>query len=66
MIFLPTEMMTGTGAYINAPFYGSLDRRQINFDNAYNDMLSKACWICASTRLQDWSPANPTTGRHGH
>ena len=39
VIFLPTAMMTGTGAYINAPFYGSLDRRQINFDNAYNDML---------------------------
>lgn len=39
VIFLPTEMTTGTGTHINAPFYGSLDRRQINFDNPYNEML---------------------------
>ncbi len=40
VIFLPTEMKTGTWAHINAPFYGSLARRQINFDNdPYNVML---------------------------
>lgn len=39
VIFLPTEMTTGTGAHINAPFYGSLDRRQINFDEPYNELL---------------------------
>ena len=39
VIFLPTEMTTGTGAHINAPFYGSLDRRRINFDGAYNNLL---------------------------
>ncbi len=39
VIFLPTEMTTGTGAYINAPFYGSLDRRQIHFKDSYNKML---------------------------
>ena len=39
VIFLPTEMTTGTGAHINAPFYGSLDRRQINFDVDYNNLL---------------------------
>ncbi len=39
VIFLPTEMTTGTGAHINAPFYGSLDRRQINFDDPYNKLL---------------------------
>ncbi len=40
VIFLPTEMTTGTGAHINAPFYGSLDRRQIDFnDNHYNELL---------------------------
>ena len=39
VIFLPTEMKTGTGAHINAPFYGSLDRRQINFREPYNELL---------------------------
>ncbi len=39
VIFLPTEMSTGTGAHINAPFYGSLDRRQINFNDEYNELL---------------------------
>lgn len=39
VIFLPTEVGTGTGAHINAPFYGSLDRRQINSEDEYNAML---------------------------
>ena len=39
VIFLPTEMKTGTGAYVNAPFYGSLDRRHVNFDDRYNKLL---------------------------
>ena len=39
VIFLPTEMTTGTGAHVNAPFYGSLDRRQIDFDKHYNELL---------------------------
>ena len=39
VIFLPSEMATGTGAHVNAPFYGSVDRRQINFDDAYNRLL---------------------------
>ena len=39
VIFLPTKMKTGAGAHINAPFYGSLDRRQINFGDKYNDLL---------------------------
>ncbi len=39
VIFLPTEVGTGTGAHINAPFYGSLDRRQINFKDEYNALL---------------------------
>ena len=39
VIFLPTEMATGTGAHINAPFYGSLDRRHIDFVVPYNDVL---------------------------
>ena len=39
VIFLPTEMATGTGAHINAPFYGSLDRRRILFQDEYNRLL---------------------------
>ena len=39
VIFLPTETRTGTGAHINAPFYGSLDRRKINFAEPYNALL---------------------------
>ena len=39
VIFLPTEMTTGTGAHVNAPFYGSLDRRQIDFNEPYNEHL---------------------------
>ncbi len=39
VIFLPTKRKTGGGAHINAPFYGSLDRRQINFDDNYNGLL---------------------------
>ena len=39
VIFLPTETSTGTGAHINAPFYGSLDRRHIDFGVSYNALL---------------------------
>ena len=39
VIFLPTDMPTGTGTHINAPFYGSLDRRQIDLSDPYNKYL---------------------------
>lgn len=40
VIFLPTDEETGTGAHINAPFYGSIDRRHIEFpDKSYNELL---------------------------
>lgn len=39
VVFLPTEKTTGTGAHVNAPFYGSLDRREINFDEPYNGLV---------------------------
>ena len=39
VIFLPTETETTVGAHINAPFYGSLDRRHIDFEDAYNKLL---------------------------
>ena len=47
VIFLPTETKTGTGAHINAPFYGSLDRRHINFEDKYNNfLLENALDLC--------------------
>ena len=39
VIFLPTEMETGVGAHVNAPFYGSLDRKYIYFGEPYNELL---------------------------
>ena len=39
VIFLPTEMATGTGADINGPFFGTLDRRRIDFRDEYNTLL---------------------------
>ena len=62
VIFLPTEMTTGTGAYINAPFYSSLDRRQINFHDPYNEMLRESVLdLCldvvaglVSGQAEDW------------
>lgn len=39
VIFLPTETETTVGAHVNAPFYGSLDRRHIDFEDAYNKLL---------------------------
>lgn len=42
VIFLPTETTTGMGSHINAPFYGSLDRRHINFNDPYNELLMES------------------------
>jgi hypothetical protein len=39
VIFLPTAVATGTGAFINAPFFGSLDRRSVDFKDPYNSLL---------------------------
>ena len=39
VVFLPTNMRTTVGAHINAPFYASLDRKQIDFQDAYNKLL---------------------------
>ena len=39
VIFLPTTMRTGVGAHVNAPFYGSLDRKSIDFGDEYNELL---------------------------
>ena len=63
VIFLPTEMKTGTGAHINAPFYGSLNRRQIDFNKPYNALLLECVLdLCldavgglVSCEHEDWS-----------
>ena len=39
VIFLPTSMESTVGAHINAPFYASLDRKQIGFQDPYNKLL---------------------------
>ncbi|MCY4155840.1 MAG: hypothetical protein OXF66_00095 [Gammaproteobacteria bacterium] len=52
VIFLPTEMATGTGAHVNAPFFGSLDRRQILFEDKYNRLLLD-CLIDLSLEVID-------------
>ena len=50
VIFLPTAKTTGTGAYVNAPFYGSLDRRQIDFEEKYNKLiLDSVLDLCIET-----------------
>lgn len=47
VIFLPTETKTGTASHINAPFYGSLNRRHIYFSDDYNKfILEKVLDLC--------------------
>ena len=65
VIFLPTRMKTGVGAHINAPFYGSLDRRQINFDDDYNELLLELVTdliLDATVELVNFDP-EPWRGR---
>ena len=65
VIFLPTKMETTVGAHINAPFYGSLDRRHIDFGDAYNKLLLEfvtELMLNAITELAR-GPAAPWRGR---
>ncbi len=53
-IFLPTEMATGSGAYVNASFYGDMSRTTINLNNPYNRLLlSSALEIALDVVLSD-------------
>ena len=61
VIFLPTEKTTGTGTHINAPFYGSLDRREINFNGAYNGLLLQSVLDLCVDAVQ-WLAAGPPEG----
>ena len=41
-IYLPTQAKTGTGAWINAPFYGSIDRKSIE----WRSQKWNSCLLC--------------------
>ena len=45
-IYLPTKAKTGTGAWINAPFYGKIDRTGIDWDRAWNSCLLNHTLTC--------------------
>ncbi len=45
-IYLPTLAKTGTGAWINAPFYGSIDRKSIEWDREWNYCLLSHAVAC--------------------
>lgn len=65
VIFLPTDKETTVGAHINAPFYGSLNRRQIYFDDRYNELLLEfvADLILDATIELVEEPPEPWRGR---
>lgn len=45
-IYLPTKASTGTGAWVNAPFYGKIDRTGIDWDRKWNSSLLNQAVIC--------------------
>ena len=63
VIFLPTEMTTGTGAHINAPFYGSLDRRHIDFGVLYNALLLETALDLCLDAVSDLLSGSPEEWR---
>ena len=65
VIFLPTDKESTVGARLNAPFYGSLNRRQIYFDDKYNKLLLEfvADLILDATIELVEDPPEPWRGR---
>ena len=63
VIFLPTEKTTGTGAHVNAPFYGSLDRRQIDFNEPYNELLLNGVLTLCLDAVQALAAGSPEEWR---
>ncbi|MDE2751721.1 MAG: hypothetical protein OXI83_04015, partial [Gemmatimonadota bacterium] len=63
--FLPTTMKTGIGAHVNAPFYGSLDRKTINFRDEYNELMLEFVTDLALDAVLELvkGPAEPWRGR---
>ena len=65
VVFLPTTMKTGIGAHVNAPSYGSLDRKTINFGDAYNELMLEFVTDLALDAVLELvrGPAEPWRGR---
>ena len=62
-IFLPTEMATATGAHIDAPFFGSLDRRRIDFSDEYNTLLLRCVVDLCLDAVSDLVAGQPQAAR---
>ncbi len=58
-------MKTGIGAHVNAPSYGSLDRKTIDFDDAYNELMLEFVTDLALDAVLELvrGPAEPWRGR---
>jgi len=51
-IYLPTKARTGTGAWVNAPFYGKIDRTGIDWDRAWNSCLLNHAVVCVAEMVK--------------
>jgi len=51
-IYLPTLAKTGTGAWINAPFYGSIDRKSIEWGWKWNSCLLGHAVVCVGDMVR--------------
>ena len=58
-------MKTGIGAHVNAPSYGSLDRKTIDFGDAYNELMLEFVTDLALDAVVELvkGPAEPRRGR---
>ena len=63
VIFLPTRMETGVGAHVNAPFYGSLDRKKIDFRDEYNQLLLELATDLALDAVRELVKGSPEPWR---
>lgn len=51
-IYLPTLARTGTGAWVNAPFYGSIDRKSIEWGRGWNSCLLNHAASCVGDMVR--------------
>ena len=63
-IALPTVQPTGTGAFVNAPFYGDIDRRGVDFDHDYNEILRRAAAGLSAAVALDLAGGGEQQARH--
>ena len=50
-IYLPTLAKTGTGTWVNAPFYGSIDRKNIEWAREWNSYLLRHAVSCVGDMI---------------